>query len=551
MPIPFSSHSQSLLPNPGILILDRIERDANRFRLIVHVEQEPSCPRCGAVSRSRHSFYSRRLQDLPWQGVAVELWAVVRRFRCRNASCPRQIFCERLPEIARAYGRQTERAAEIVRLIGYVGGGLPGQRLLARLSLATSDDTVLRRVREKPPAEVSVTPIRHLGVDDWAWHKGQVYGTILVDLDLHRVVDLLPERTAESFAAWLKQHPEIVTVARDRGGLYAEGAACGAPQAQQIADRFHLLVNLTATMERVLEAHSRQLIVPPAQEPAAQAPQAEAAELSKDGPPPVPPQVTPAQLRRQRRLERYQQVVALFHSGHSQAAVSRTLGIGKKTIRRWLRRGEFPERKPAHRPPPKVSQFADYLQQRWNEGCHNASRLYREIRQQGYLGKGVMVARFVAAWRKTGKATSPKTPKRISPRQAALLVTRPADQLKDEQQQLLDRLARHCPTIIELRKLSLGFRAALLADDSNQLRGWIDEAKHSEFGPVVRFAYGLHKDLSAVAAAVDTSWSSGQVEGQINRLKTIKRQMYGRAGFELLRARVLPYSPAAPAGPAP
>jgi transposase len=551
MPIPFSSHSQSLLPNPRILILDRIERDANRFRLIVHVEQEPSCPRCGGVSRSRHSFYSRRLQDLPWQGVAVELWAIVRRFRCRNASCPRQIFCERLPAIARAYGRQTERVAEIVRLIGYIAGGLPGQRLLTRLAIAVSDDTVVRRVREQPSAAVSVTPIRHLGVDDWAWRKGQVYGTILVDLDLHRVIDLLPERTAESFAAWLKQYPEIVTIARDRSGLYAEGAACGAAQAQQVADRFHLLVNLSATMERVLEAHSRQLIVPPAEEPAAQALQADATELSQDAPPPVPPQVTPAQLRRQRRLERYEQVVALFHCGHSQAAISRTLGIGKKTVRRWLRRGEFPERKPPHRPPAKVSQFAAYLQQRWNEGCHNASRLYREIRQQGYLGKGVMVARLVAGWRKSGKVTAPKTPKRISPRRAALLVTRPADQLKDEQQQLLDRLASHCPTIIELRKLALGFRAALLADDSNQLRGWIDEARHSEFGAVVRFAYGLHKDLSAVAAAVDTSWSSGQVEGQINRLKTIKRQMYGRAGFELLRVRVLPYLPASTAGPAP
>lgn len=550
MTIPSPSHSQALLPNPRILLLDRIERDANRFRLIVHVEQEPSCPHCGEVSRSRHSSYSRRLQDLPWQGVAVELWTIVSRFRCRNSSCPRKIFCERLPEIARAYGRQAERVAEIVRLIGYVVGGLPGQRLLARLAIAVSDDTVVRRVREQPPEEAPVTPIRHLGVDDWAWRKGQVYGTILVDLDLHRVIDLLPERTAESFAAWLMQHPQIVTIARDRAGLYAEGARCGAPQAQQIADRFHLLVNLSATMERVLEAHSRHLIGPSTEEPAAP-PQADAAELNQDGLPPVPPQVTPAQLRRQRRLECYQQVVALFHSGHSQAAISRTLGIGKKTVRRWLRRGEFPERKPPHRPPPKVSKFADYLQQRWNEGCHNASRLYREIRQQGYLGKGVMVARFVAAWRKTGKATSPKTPKRISPRQAALLVTRPADQLKDEQQQLLDRLARHCPTIIELRKLALGFRAALVADDSNQLRGWIDEARHSEFGPVVRFAYGLQRDISAVAAAIDTSWSSGQVEGQINRLKTIKRQMYGRAGFELLRARVLPYSPVATAGPAP
>jgi transposase len=544
-----SSHSQALLPNPDLLILERIERETNRFRLTVRVEQEPTCPRCGAVSRSRHSFYSRRLQDLPWQGMAVELRAIVGRFRCRNASCPRQIFCERLPQIAQAYGRQTARTAEIVRLIGYVAGGLPGQRLLVRLAIATSDDTVLRRVREQPSGAVAPTPIRHLGVDDWAWHRGQAYGTILVDLDLHRVIDLLPERTTASFSEWLGRHPEIVTIARDRGGLYAEGAAHGAPQAQQVADRFHLLVNFSATMERVLEERSQQLILPPLEKPAAQAPPEQVDALGQDRPP--PPRVSQAQLRRQRRLARYQQVVALSHSGQSQKAISRALGIGRKTIRRWLRRGEFPERKPPHRAPAKVSEFAAYLQQRWNEGCHNASRLYQELRQQGYRGKRGMVARLVAAWRKTDRATSPKAAERLSPRHAAILVTRPADQITDQQQQLLHRLALQSPAIIDLRKLALGFRAALTADDANQLRGWIDRAQHSEFGPLMRFADGLQRDISAVAAAVTTSWSSGQVEGQINRLKTIKRQMYGRAGFELLRARVLPYSPAATAGPAP
>jgi transposase len=241
--------------------------------------------------------------------------------------------------------------------------------------------------------------------------------------------------------------------------------------------------------------------------------------------------------------------MALFKSGQSQAAISRALGMGRKTIRRWLRRGEFPERKLPHRPPPKVSEFADYLQQRWNEGCHNASRLYQEIRQKGYSGKRAMVRRFVSGWRKTGKPTSPKAPQRISPKHAAILVTRPADQISDQQQQLLDRIEKQCPDVIDLRKISLGFRTALTADDSNQLRRWVEGAKHSEFGSVVRFAYGLQKDIAAVAAAVDTSWSTGQVEGQINRLKMIKRQMYGRAGFDLLRARVLPYSPAA--GPAP
>jgi transposase len=250
-------------------------------------------------------------------------------------------------------------------------------------------------------------------------------------------------------------------------------------------------------------------------------------------------------------LDRYEQVVSMFNAGQSQATIARALGMGRKTIRRWLRCGQFPERKPPHRRPPKVNQFAEYLQQRWNEGCHNATRLYREIREKGYLGKRAMVARLITGWRKIGKSVLPKAPERISPKHAAILVTRAADQMTEAQQRLFDRISTQCPDAIELRQIALAFRAALSAGESGKLRQWIEGARHCEYGAVVRFAYGLKKDLSAVSAAVETSWSNGQVEGQINRLKMIKRQMYGRAGFELLRARVLPYSPAVSPGPYP
>src|SRR5215470_1199969 len=163
------------------------------------------------------------------------------------------------------------------------------------------------------------------------------------------------------------------------------------------------------------------------------------AEIDTSSPTPARPKQS--ELKRQRRLERYEQVVALFQSGQSQAAISRALGTERKTIRRWLRRGEFPERNPPHRRPPKVSEFGTYLERRWNEGCHNASRLYHEICEKGYSGKRAMVARFVAGWRKTGKAARPNAPERISPKHAAILVTRAADQTTNEQQRLLDRIA--------------------------------------------------------------------------------------------------------------
>jgi hypothetical protein len=153
-----------------------------------------------------------------------------------------------------------------------------------------------------------------------------------------------------------------------------------------------------------------------------------------------------------------------------------------------------------------------------------------------------MVAKFVAGWRQTGRPSgNPSAPERIAPKHAAILATRPADQITGEQQVLLDRLTAVCPDVTRLRGLALGFRDALGGHDGAILQRWINEIKHCEFGPLVRFGYGLQKDLSAVTAAVETKWSSGQVEGQVNRLKAVKRQMYGRAGFNLLRARVLPY----------
>jgi transposase len=207
-------------------------------------------------------------------------------------------------------------------------------------------------------------------------------------------------------------------------------------------------------------------------------------------------------------------VVELFGKGYSQKAISRELSIQTKTIRRWLRAGQFPERKPRKRS---------------------------------------MVAHFVSGWRTTGMPGAAQTAQRIAPKHAAILATRAADQVTDEQQKLFDKIANQCPDAVPLRQLSIGFRDALSSSEAWRMEGWIELAKRCQFGALVRFAYGLQKDIDAVNAAVETSWSTGQVEGRINRLKMIKRQMYGRAGFDLLRARVLPYGPAVliACGPAP
>jgi transposase len=439
--------------------------------------------------------------------------------------------------VARVHGRCTERLEEIVGVVGYVAGGLPGSRLLERLSIHASDDSVRRRVRSNGPSSGDSQPIRYLGVDDWAWRKRQSYGTILVDLERHRVADLLPDRSAESLTLWLEKHPTVEVIARDRGGLYADGASQGAPSAVQVADRFHLAVNLSCAIERVFEERSRELVLP------ATIPLAISEPIPRAEDPARPSTLETLQLqRRQRRFDRYQQVIDLHEKCYSQQAIGRELNIQRKTIRRWLRTGQFPERKRPSGRRQRVAGFSDYLHQRWDEGCHNATRLLQEIRDRGYTGCRSMVAKFVAGWRQTGRPTQKlSAPERIAPKHAAILATRSGEKITDEQQVLLDRLTTVCPDVIRLRGLALGFRDALRGQDGAVLQRWINEVKHCEFGPLVRFGYGLQKDLSAVTAAVETRWSSGQVEGQVNRLKAIKRQMYGRAGFNLLRARVLPY----------
>ena len=488
------SHAQSVLPNPQALILDNVEQNEQGFILEVSTRDAPQCPDCGRRSRSFHSRYERQLQDLPWQGLSVRLRVKARRFRCRNPSCARKIFVERLPLVAHSYARQTDRLREIIRCVGFVTGGLPGSRLLVRLAVIVSDDTVLRLVKLLPLADANEDPIRCLGVDDWAWRKGQDYGTILVDLERHRVVDLLPERSAESFAEWLAKNPTVSVISRDRSGLYAEGAELGAPTAQQVADRFHLVLNLSAAIERALEERSRQL-----QLPVIDVQNQPGRETTEDSQPRLTQQQTLQQQRRQRRMEVYENVMKLHQEGHSQRAISQALLIQRKTVRRWLRAGQFPERKP-----PKVQAFAEYLQQRWMEGCHNASKLFHEIRTRGYRGQRSMVAQFVSGWRASKSPQRYARPQRITPRHAAALTTRAPDQLTQEQRLLFDQLSSSCPDLTWMRTLALDFRAALTSRDGEQMRDWIQIAKLSGIRSLVRFAFGLQKDLSAVSAAVES-----------------------------------------------
>lgn len=539
------SHVQALLPGTSCLKLNFVEQqDSGRVLITAGAFASAAyCPACHHASDSLHSRYSRFLRDLPWQGATVELRLNVRRFRCRSKDCPRVTFAESLPLVSPRYGRQTSRLSETIRLIGYVLGGEAGARLSKRLGMGTSPDTVLRRLKSGP--SVPVHGARAVGVDDWAWRKGQRYGTILVNLETHAPIDLLPDRCADSLAAWLQSHPGEEVISRDRGGLYADGATRGAPQAVQVADRFHLLCNLTSAVERVLERKRTALataVVPEIPEPPV--PPADTAPESKTRPEQV------CEDRRQCRVDRYNEVVGLYRKGRSQQEISRTLHMGRKTIRRFLRAGQFPERATPHPRLRGVNKFQEFLQRRWREGCHNATQLWHEIQAQGYTGGRSTMARFVSTLRTQGtkyfrKTLAPRRPKAKppSPRQAAMLLARRPEKLKPDQQQQLAKLNECCPEIPILYELTQGFAAVFRGKQSDALQNWVVEGNRAGMPEISRFCDGLLRDAKAVTAAVTLPWSNGQVEGQIQRLKLVKRQMYGRANFNLLRRRVLPYVP--------
>ena len=524
--------------NRGTLIPSSAEVDLICLRPkagLIHVELRACqavsfCPGCGSRSSRVHSRYRRTLADLPWEGIPVQISLRARKFFCVDERCTRRIFTEPLPGTVSRYARRSDRASDALSWVTLALGCRARARLARKLGLLASRTTLLHELRRRVSSSAPSAP-RVLGIDEWAWKKGHRYGTMLCDLEQGRVIDLLPTRDSDTVAGWLRQHPGVQVVSRDRAGAFADAIRRGAPNAVQVADRWHLLNNLVDTLLRSLERHRgtvREVRDGLEATPADQLPLSYDQDLQT-----VASQRT--QQKRKARLELYQQMTELIARGKSQSEAAASVGISLRTVQRWITTGVFPERK--HRVfPSHVDAFGPYLEKRFAEGCTNASQLWREIRQQGFRGNisGVwrwLQRRFVSL--RTSELTPPM--KRRPPlclEHVAWLMLK-----ADPRRHLfLKALYRTSSELEALGHAARGFFEMIRNRDAVAWPQWLESAAHS---PLASFARRLERDRSAVDAALRLPWSNGMVEGHIHRLKLIKRQMYGRAGFDLLRLRVL------------
>ena len=518
-----------------------------------------ACPLCGHDTPRVHSRYTRRLDDLPCLGRCVRLQVAVRRFACPQPDCPRRIFTERLPGFAAPWARTTDRLRQTQTDIGSSLGGEAGARLAARMAITASPDTLLRRVKRLEDEPTG--PPRVVGIDDWAWRKGQCYGTIVVDLERSDVVDLLPDREADTVAAWLKAHPGIEVVSRDRSATYAEAATEGASRAVQVADRWHLLKNLREAVERVLGRHStvvnatlKALEAPPrpAREPTG--PQtgaaAPSAELPSPPPPvePVPesPRLQARRARRQELVERFDRVHELHKRGYPAARIARELGLSRRSVFRYLRRETCPAWHLRGSRRSRLDGYREWIDARIAEGFMNVADLHRQLTERGFKGSYGSVYAFVtkrlgAAGKKRDRlnAADPPVPRPPSARQLSFEWARRPEKRKPPEQARLDAIRGCSVELAAALDLADGFADLIRKQSSMTLAEWLARGEASSDPDLRRFAEGIRRDEACVQAAVTERWSNGPVEGHVNRLKTIKRQMYGRAGFVLLRARVL------------
>jgi transposase len=540
-----------LFPHLAGLDLDHVEDLGDGVRIAARTRTASlACRACGAVSARVHDRYRRRLADLACGGRPVQVVLKVRRFCCGNPACPVATFAEQVPGLAGWYQRRTAGLRDLLEKVALALAGRAGSRLAAALGAVVSRFTLIRLVRALPDPQAG--PVTVLGVDDVAKRKGHSYATVLMDMDSHRLIDMLPDREAETFADWLRAHPGIEVICRDRGGAYARAAREAAPAAVQVADRFHLWQDLADAVEKTVLA-SLAALSPPS--PGPQDPQPAAAPAGPAGAPGEPDGFRD-QHGQERRLvarhrERYAAVQALRAEGCSVREIARRLGLARGTAAKFAGAASIDELLvKATRRPSILDPFKPYLGQRWNDGITSAAALHEEIRARGWEGGILAVERYLRQFRTADgrdrqararpQLTAPSAPPPPKPRQLTRWIMTHPDHLASHDAANLARLLDTSPALAAAAGHVRSFadmmtrRQGLLA-----LEDWLVAVEAGDQPALHSFARGIRRDQQAVTAGLALPCSSGALEGKNCKIKYLKRLMYGRANFDLLRKMAL------------
>jgi transposase len=582
------------LPLPEGMVIGQVEiAEAQLTVEVISTQPFARCPSCGSPSDHVHCQYQRTVHDVPCGGRRVVLRLSVRKFFCRVPTCHRKVFAERLPDLVQPWARVSNRLLEELKALGLAASAQVNERLAPRLGMKVKAPTLLRYIHAIPPP--ADTSVRVLGIDDFAMKRGDCYGTILVNIEMGKPLNLLPDRTAQAVLPWLKSHQEIEVVSRDRASSYADAVKRALPHATEVADRYHLVQNLREHLQQFLDR--KRTCLPEIEDIplkavstddrglasaletqtsviTSRASPSKASASSTDQPqeqvqPELPnglmgPEMELASLTyaerkkkisRDRRSARYEHVLALHQAGMGQRAIAREMHMSRPIVRRFLTSETFPERASGSGRRPKSKRKLDpylaYLRERWNAGEHTGSHLFREIKERGYTGSEALLRRLLGEWR----AELPPTPRqgpprksrlapqcakkrRLSSRGASFLMILPSSKLSEVQQQQVEQM-KHNEDLRTIYLLSQEFVTMLKERQVEALDSWLKRAKACHVTELSSFVNGIRRDYAAVEAAFRLPWNNGIVEGHVNRLKFLKRQMFGRAHLDLLRVKVL------------
>ncbi len=502
------------------------------------------CPKCGQVSSRIHSHYTRWLMDLPVCGQRLQILLLVKKFRCQLSTCSCKVFCERLESFTSLYSRNSNRCQQVLEKTTLLLGGLMTQRILELEGLVKSDSSLLRLIRKLPCQHKVSCELRRIGIDDFALKKGREYATVIIDLEQGKAIELLPNRNADTVAAWLKEHPSIELVTRDRSREYGLAITTGAPQAVQVLDRWHFLKNLREALERELQRHHKEIAV------AVQV-KGQIAALTLHS-------TTHEQssiLATERRKDLYQAIYTLHKAGMTNKQIQIQTEVCEHTVRRAVRYQGVVERRYNARPASILSEFMVFLQQQWDAGFHNASQLFREIKKQGFTGSQRQVLLWAQERRTTPAKTTPKIFRdsairnatlqttglpvmRLTSRATSWILFHDPQNLDADETSLLEQLKTQ-PILNQAQQYVQEFKAFVTQKQPSKFVDWLNRLGQSKLTDLKAFGKALEQEGKPFLAALELPWSNGPTEGVVNKIKFIKRQGYGRASFDLLRLRVL------------